>query len=72
MTCTNCESTNSGTHYEHIQGATYHPFDVIPSPPQGPIAGIPQPQTCPINGCYGNPPAYPPVFSFCLDCGNIF
>jgi hypothetical protein len=77
--CTNppCQGFNTMTHYFHIdQSGTPHDFEVPNPPPPAPI-GVPQPQPCPVNGCYTvnqNPPPTEignPVFTYCLDCGNV-
>ena len=72
--CTNssCGGWNTVTHYQHITAnGTVHDFQ-IPNPP-GTVNGIPQPQPCPIDGCYTASPRPPgdPVFTICPNCGNV-
>jgi len=70
--CTNCGNCNTMTHYFHVAQApiSRHDFDHPNDPPPAQAGPVAQP--CPIDGCYGTPPVYPPVFSYCLDCGNLF
>ena len=64
MQCPNCNSVNTKDHYQHFKvPGDLHEFDKL---------GAPIPQPCPINGCFNNSRPYNPVFSVCLDCGNIF
>lgn len=76
-----CGGWNTVTHYQHIApGGFVHDFE-IPNPP-GTVDALPYPQPCPIDGCYTSippgtqpPPGTPlgnPVYSYCLDCANIF
>jgi hypothetical protein len=70
MQCPNCNGFNSKEHYQHFKvPGELHEFDKL---------GAPIPQPCPINGCFAGIPTppgtakYNPVFTVCLDCGNVF
>lgn len=76
--CQNCQTWNTMTHYFHVNAAGVpHDFEQ-PSDPAALLTG-PVDQSCPIDGCFTEypnpnpPPAYRgnPVFTLCLDCGNI-
>jgi len=78
--CTNCASLNTSTHYQHIDPNNNHyiHWDVTPSPevredtikmeePNPRPTGVPEPQPCPDPCSF----VCDPVFTLCLDCGNI-
>jgi hypothetical protein len=78
--CTNpvCGKWNTVTHYFHTKDGTPHHFEIPnpqpPPPPPPPVTSVPQPQPCPIDGCpmlAPNQPKGNPIFTYCLDCGNI-
>jgi len=82
--CPNCQNWRTVTHYHHDPipapptAIPSHDFEILndqpPPPPAIPRNAVPQPQPCPINGCYADArnPTGSPAFSYCVDCGHSF
>ena len=71
--CTNCQSYNTQTHYEHVAGGITHPVDIPNNPPPPPDpkpVSVPVDVECPVEG---NPKIRAPLVHYlCSDCGRIF